>query len=244
MSKGFCRDKLIVLWVMLSSFILPVGAQQLIGTVGLINTPTADMHPSGTFDGGVSLLQRRMMVDKNDYVTGLYYISFTPFSFVEMTFRETLRKTRKSKYDPRMGYYQQDRSTSVRLRPLSEKAGGWWPGVVLGVNDIYSDHGKSEYASVYGVLTRHLGIGRLMDVGVSIGYAHPIDGGTTYDGAFGGVSLSPKAAPWVRLMADYDTRGVNVGASVVMFRHLRAMCSTHEFKGVCGALSYMYTIKY
>lgn len=243
MSKWGCCNKKLVFGI-LSLFCLPVGAQQLIGTNGLLNTPSADMHPAGTFEGGANLLQRRMMVDKNNYYTGLYYISFTPFSFVEMTFRETLRKTRKSVYDPRRGYYQQDRSTSLRLRPLRETSGGWWPSVVVGVNDIYSDHGGSEYAAVYGVLTKHLGIGRAVNVGLNVGYARPIDDGTTYDGVFGGVSLSPAALDNVTLMADYDTRGFNVGASVLFFGHLRAMCCTHEFKGVCGGLSYLYTIKY
>lgn len=219
-------------------------SQQLIGTQGLMNIPSAEMNPTGTFEGGISLLQKQMMVDKYDYYTGLYYINFTPFSFVELTFRETLRKTRKSSSDPRMGYYQQDRSTSLRLRPVKEKEDKWWPSVVVGVNDIYSDHGNSEYAAVYGVVTKNVRIGNILSLGATLGYAHPIDDGLTYDGVFGGISLSLASFSDLKVMAEYDTRGVNVGASVVLFRHLRAMCLTREFKGVCGGLSYLYTIKY
>lgn len=202
------------------------------------------MNPSGTFEGGISLLQEQMMADKYDYYTGLYYISFTPFSFVELTFRETLRKTKKSKYDTRVGYYQQDRSTSVRLRPVKEKEGKWWPSVVVGVNDIYSDHGTSEYAAVYGVLTKNFHVGSVIDISATAGYAYPIDNGLAYDGVFGGVSISPSAFNALKVMAEYDTGGVNVGASVELFRHLRVMCLTREFKGVCAGLSYLYTIKY
>ena len=223
---------------------IPARSQMLIGTQGLMNIPSAEMNPAGTFDGGVSLLQKRMMVDANDYYTGLYYISFTPFSFVEVTFRETLRKTRKSATNPKMGYYQQDRSTTLRLRPVMEKEGRWWPSVVVGVNDIYSDHGASEYAAVYGAVSKTVRLGGIMNVGATLGYAHPIDKGVAYDGVFGGISVSPASFDNLKIMAEYDTRGVNVGASVMLFRHLRAMCLTRDFEGVCGSLSYLYTIKY
>lgn len=240
----FVRNRwFIVLWTVWV-FQLPVMSQQLIGTQGLMNIPSAEMNPEGTFEGGMNLLQKRMMVDVYDYYTGLYYINFTPFSFVELTFRETLRKTRKSATHPKMGYYQQDRSTTLRLRPVREKDGKWWPSVVVGVNDIYSDHGNSEYAAVYGVITKNVRLGGMVNVGATLGYAHPIDDGVTYDGVFGGISVSPISFDNLKIMAEYDTRGINVGASVVLFRHLRAMCLTRDFEGVCGGLSYLYTIKY
>lgn len=147
-----------VLLCVMAGWVMGVSAQRLIGSGGLMNVPSADMSPAGTFEGGAAVLQSRMTDDRFDYYTGLYYISFTPFSFVEATFRETLRKTRKSAWDQRRGFYQQDRSTTIRLRPLRETREGWWPSVVIGVNDIYSDHGKSEYAAVYGVVTRHFGL--------------------------------------------------------------------------------------
>ena len=240
----FVRNRwFIVLWTVWV-FQLPVMSQQLIGTQGLMNISSAEMNPEGTFEGGMNLLQKRMMVDVYDYYTGLYYINFTPFSFVELTFRETLRKTRKSATNPKMGYYQQDRSTTLRLRPVREKDGKWWPSVVVGVNDIYSDHGNSEYAAVYGVITKNVRLGGMVNVGATLGYAHPIDDGVTYDGVFGGISVSPISFDNLKIMAEYDTRGINVGASVVLFRHLRAMCLTRDFEGVCGGLSYLYTIKY
>lgn len=221
-----------------------VEAQRLIGSGGLMNVPSADFSPEGTFEGGVSVLQKRMMNDRYDYYTGLYYVSFTPFSFVEATFRETLRKTRKSAWDHRRGFYQQDRSTTIRLRPVRETPSGWWPSVVVGVNDIYSDHGKSEYAAVYGVVTRHLTMKGFCSVGLTAGWARPIDGGTAYDGFFGGLEVRPEFWKDFCLMGEYDTRGFNAGVSALLFRHLRVMCMSRGFEGVSGGLSYVYTIKY
>ena len=68
----------------------------MIGTTGLINVPTADMQPDGTFDGGARWAGQAAYHDLINYDTGLYYVRFTPFSFFEFTFRETLCKTQHS----------------------------------------------------------------------------------------------------------------------------------------------------
>ena len=55
-------------------------SQTVIGTTGMMNVPTADMRPAGTFDGGASFIQKDLLY-KKDYNTYLYYVSFTPFSW-------------------------------------------------------------------------------------------------------------------------------------------------------------------
>lgn len=216
-------------------------AQQLLGTSGLMNVPTAEMYASGTFKGGASLVQKELLSDRFNYNTGIYYIDFTPFSFMEITFRETLLKTRKG---DKMGFYQQDRSTTLRLRPLKEKEGRWFPSVVLGVNDIYSDHGSSNYAAVYGVVTKNFPLGKIGMLGVTAGFAKAFDKGDAYDGVLGGVRFTPAAVKNASVMAEYDTRGFNIGASVLLFKYLNLMCFTREFTGVCAGISYQYTIRY
>lgn len=216
-------------------------AQQLLGTSGLMNVPTAEMYASGTFKGGASLVQKELLSDRFNYNTGIYYIDFTPFSFMEITFRETLLKTRKG---DKTGFYQQDRSTTLRLRPLKEKEGRWFPSVVLGVNDIYSDHGASNYAAVYGVVTKNLLLGKVGTLDVTAGFAKAFDEGDAYDGVLGGVRFTPAAVKNASVMAEYDTRGFNIGASVLLFKHLNLMCFTREFTGVCAGFSYQYTIRY
>ena len=49
-----------------------VSAQDLIGTSGLINIPTADMQPDGTFDGGARWMSPAALHDLVNYYTGLY----------------------------------------------------------------------------------------------------------------------------------------------------------------------------
>ncbi|MBR1548558.1 MAG: YjbH domain-containing protein [Prevotella sp.] len=219
----------------------PSGAQTVIGTVGMMNVPTADMREAGTFDGGASFIQKELLYKKS-YNTYLYYVDFTAFSWLEITIRETLLKTRKSRTDARVGFYQQDRSTSVRVRPLKE--GKYWPAVVLGANDIYSDHGGSQYACLYGVASKHFPIASVGTVEATAGYAKPRKKGTTYDGVMGGIAFAPAFFPDMRIMGEYDTEGYNIGASAHMLRHLNVTCFTREFKGFNATVSYQYTIPY
>lgn len=221
--------------------LIPCRAQTVIGTNGMMNVPTADMHPAGTFDGGASFIQKELLYEK-DYNTFLYYISFTPFSWMEITLRETFLKHEKSPTDPKVGFYQQDRSTSVRLQPLKE--GKYWPAVVVGSNDFYSDHGRSQYACVYGVASKHFLIDNIGTFEATIGYARHLKDGTTYDGVMGGLTFAPAFFPDLRVMGEYDTEGYNVGLSAFLFRHLNVTCFTREFKGFNATVSYQYTIKY
>ena len=226
--------------------LLPVNvfSQTVLGTPGLMNIPTAEVREGCTFDGGVSLMQKELQSENMNYYTGLYYINFAPFSFFDITLRETLIKTQKSASDPRVGFYQQDRSLSLRVRPIREKEGKWWPSILVGANDFYSAHGDSYYAAVYGVVTKTLPLDRIGRFSVTAGYAKRIRRGVLYDGPFGGASYSPVFAPMVRFMGEYDTRGVNVGVGAHLFRHLNLTCFTREFKGVSATVSYQYTIRF
>ena len=221
-------------------------AQTVIGTPGLMNIPTAEVREGCTFDGGVSLMQKELQAENMNYNTGLYYINFSPFSFFDLTLRETLIKEHKSLNDPnsKIGFYQQDRSLSLRVRPVCEKEGKWWPSVLVGANDFYSAHGDSYYAAVYGVMTKTLPVKGIGKFSATVGYAKPIRMGVLYDVVFGGASFSPVFAPMVRVMGEYDTRGVNVGIGAHLFRHLNLTCFTREFKGISATISYEYTIRF
>lgn len=238
-NKGFSIISVSLLLLFMA--LIPSHAQTVIGTNGMMNVPTADMHQAGTFDGGASVIQKELLYDK-DYTTYLYYVSFTPFSWMEITLRETFIKCQKSPSNPKMGFYQQDRSSSVRLQPLKE--GDYWPAVVVGGSDFITDYGASPYACVYGVMSKHFPVTNIGTFEVTVGYSHPIKSGFTYDGVMGGLTFVPAFFPDMRLMGEYDTKGYNVGISAFLFRHLNVTCFTREFKGFNATISYQFTIKY
>lgn len=221
---------------------LSAQGQTILGTPGLMNIPTAEIRKGGTFDGGASLMQKELQSEAMHYNTGLYYINFAPFSFFDITLRETLVKSYKLSGE--YGFYQQDRSLTLRVQPIREKDGCWWPSILIGSNDFFSRHGDSYYAAVYGVMTKTLPIKGLGKFAITAGYAKPIRKGVLYNGAFGGISVSPYFAPMLRVMGEYDTRGVNVGIGAHLFRHLNLTCFTREFKGISATISYQYTIHF
>ena len=235
---------IVIVMVMVIVMVTPATAQTVIGTPGLMNIPTAEIRDGGTFDGGGSLMERELQAKPMYYNTGLYYINFAPVSFFDVTLRETLIKSMKSATNHEIGFYQQDRSLTVRVRPVKEKEGKWWPSVLVGANDIFSDHGDSYYAALYGVVTKTLPFKGIGTLSATAGYAKPIRMGVLYDGVFGGASFSPAFAPITRLMGEYDTQGFNIGVGAQLFRHLNLTCFTREFKGFSATVSYQYTIRF
>lgn len=219
-----------------------IQGQDLIGTTGLMNIPTADMQTAGTFDGGARWMTQSVLHDKVNFPTGIYYVRFSLFDFFEFTFRETLMKTQHH-VKKTWNYYQQDRSTTLRFRLLAERRDRPWPSFVFGVNDLYSAYGGSFYAGYYGVGTKHLSTA-VGDLGLTVGYFTPFKMGNMYRGWFGGVDYTPFSGVPLRFMADYDTHGVNLGMHYVLFDHLRCFAFTHKFDGWAVGMSYRTTIKF
>lgn len=220
-------------------------AQMLIGTQGMINAPTADMNDAGTFVGGFSFVPKQMELVSGNFDTGIYFVNFTPFKWLELTFRETLMKTAKIENGvTKTGYYQQDRSTTARLRPIKENEKTLLPSVALGVNDIYSDYGNSRYTCAYGAVTKHIPLASAGTVGLHAGYAYKFDTGVVYDGVFSGIDFRPSFCKDVRAMAEWDTHGFNLGLHAVILRHINLMVFTREFDCVGAGVSYQYTIRY
>ena len=229
-----------VLMSLMLSFSLSSFAQKIMGTQGLMNIPTADMRSPKTFVGGVDYIASGLT--NYSFPVYNYFIDFTPFSFVELTYRSTLLKM---KYElPSDSYCEQDRSFTVRLRPLEEADDSFIPSFVIGSNDFYSYVGHSFFSTVYGVITKHLHIVGYCSVGGSFGYSKKIADGVVYDGFFGGVEISPDFLKGFSAMVEYDTKGMNYGFEIKVQDHLNLLFYTREFDGVCGGISYQYTIKY
>lgn len=201
------------------------------------------MYEPGTFNGGISIVQKNLINDRFNYTTGIYYVNFTPFSFLEGTLRETLISHKGQK-----GFQEQDRSSTLRIRPLKE--GRWWPAVVIGANDFYSYHGASPYQAYYAVMTKHLSCSTWGSVAITIGYLNHLGNKrykstpTYQNGLFGGFSYALPLRQDISIKGEWDTRAFNCGVHALLFKHLGLMCFTREFKGVTAGIYYHYTIKY
>ena len=116
-----------------------IKAQYTMGTTGMMNIPTAEMQQTGTFMIGGNYLPEELNPFK--YNSGNYFVNITFFSFLELNYRCILLKSDYMAKKPK--FNQQDRSLSVRLRPLKE--GKYWPAIVIGSNDPFKDKGYNYF---------------------------------------------------------------------------------------------------
>lgn len=226
--------------------------QVLLGNSGGLNIPTAEMNPAGTFIGGLNFIEKGIIspekgkVDhrwKFNYNTYSYYVNFTFFDWLEATFRETLLESNSyGKFDD-YKFREQDRSVTIKVRPLKE--GKYYPAVAFGVNDPYSFTGHHVYSSAWGVMTKNLHTNLLKSTfTATIGYAKAFDDSQMYDGFIGGIKWTPDWCKEVSLLAEYDSKVINVGIQGLLFRHLGFYGFVHDFDSYSAGIKYQTTIKF
>lgn len=222
--------------------IIPVYAQYSMGVTGLLNIPSADMQPDGLFMAGGNFLPNEMMPDVWNYNTGNYFMNITFFSFMEVAYRCTLMKGEVKAGQRR----EQDRSVTLRLRPLKE--GIYRPAIVVGSNDIINtselnplkSSGNRYFASAYTVATKHVELdGHLL--GFTLG-GYFFSRHSFSRSVFGGMRYTPSFLKPVNLLAEYDTNGINIGVTARLFGHFSAHLFSYDFKVVSGGLRYEFQL--
>lgn len=138
-----------------------VHAQYALGATGQMMIPTAEMQETGTFMGSANFLPEEVTPNKFNYPTMNYSVDMSLFSFVELTYRMTLLKMRT--YNGRVGYHNQDRSNTIRIRPLKESR--YFPAVVIGADDLFTEKATQYWGDYYGVLTKTFGFCKGASVG-------------------------------------------------------------------------------
>lgn len=207
-------------------------AQYSMGTAGMLNAPSAEMHETGTFVIGGNFLPKSINPFK--YNTGNYFVGITLFDFMELTYRETLLKTTYMTEKPK--FNQQDRSMSIRIRPLKE--GKYHPAIVIGAHDPFNDLGENHYQAVFGAATKHLDWGE-HELGLTVGYMGCTGNRNRLNnGVFGGVTYRPAFCKETTLTVEYDTHRVNVGVAARLWRHVSLHAFTSGFDCISGGIRY------
>ena len=221
------------------SCIIPVYAQYSLGMTGLLNTPDASMQQDGTFMAGVNFLPEKMLPEAWGYNSGNYFLNMTFFPFVEVAYRCTLFKGEFLAGNK----WQQDRSVSLRLRPLKE--GRFYPSVVVGSNDLLTTYelnvlnktkGNRFFSSVYATAMKNFDLNNNI-FSLTFG-SYFSSKNSTYKGVFGGVKYSPSFLKQASIIAEYDSNSINTGLSVKLFNHLSLYAFSYDFKVVSGGLRY------
>ena len=215
-------------------------AQSLTGLTGLLNAPSADMQEDGTFYMGLNYLNRNFIEfdggDSFHYMA--YYFDLTYLPFLEVNFRSTTRPTSIE------GKWNVDRMFSVRLQVFKERR--FVPSIVLGGHDLYTtvtDKTRNQYfGALYIVSTKHF---KLLesDIGITLGYGFNAFRKQQFLGIFGGVSYNPDFFHQLKLMAEYDSKEINIGASLLFFNHLNILIVLQGLKAISGGIAYKIYLK-
>lgn len=235
-------------------------AQQYTGMTGLIHIPSAEMEESGTAKIGGYFLNREFTPDAfsfqhEKYHTADYFLSLTPFSWIELAYTCTLLKNQKRDAngnivnDGSTRYYYQDRYFSVKVRVLQE--GKWWPTIAIGSNDPIgtvtgvgsssekngTGDGKSQYFCNYFIAaTKHF-YKKGHELAIHLAYRkYKRDYNRKWDGIVGGLTYRPAFAKNLRAIVEYTGNDVNVGIDCLLWRHLFLQASLLNGKYFTGGI--------
>lgn len=211
-------------------------AQPTLGTTGLLNIPTAEMQIDGTFIIGANYLPDPIISNKLfKYDTGNYYFDLTFLPFLEVSYKLTLLKVGRDKFN-------QDRSVAVRGLLLKESKS--IPAIVVGMDDIYSssENGNHFFKSFYSVATKSFKWNPV-NVSLTIGQRAESIKSFTHGAFFTGCSLNLVEIESLKLLAEYDGNVFNAGASLLLFRHLKIQAFAYDLKYLTGGIQYSIDLK-
>jgi len=255
-------------FILLWCAVIPASAQEYHGTTGLLQVPSAEMDSAGTFRGGFSWMDRSVLPDLTFYGDHIpfdapcYTVGISAFRWIQLSFTETLVKIHPNDDTSRpLGYYNLDRHINIKLNPLYE--GRWWPAVAIGWDDVGSLKSlkieksltaNNFFENMYVACSKHFDI-KGYEIGVHLAYRYyPSDSNKERRGFAGGLTFVPRLGAslqgpraWLqrpRLIVEWDGVGVNVGADVLLWRHLFVQVCLAHGSGFMGGLGYHYRIKY
>lgn len=216
-----------------------IQAQSLTGNSGLFHVPTAEMLPDRTIMVGLNQMPRQYSF----YGRGLHDIryAFINIQFlprVELMFRYTYLLG-LDRSDPTTGPFM-DRMVAGRLLIMRE--GDRWPALLLGVHDpgeAFDLAANKNFGANYLVASKGYELNQFK-TGLHIGYAFEIFGETTqtFDGVFGGISVSHSRIQWLKLMTEYDSFRWNIAGKARIAGRVQLMAGLMEMKRPAGGISY------
>lgn len=243
----------IFLAICIVCFSLTATAQLSYGTTGLLHAPSAEMQRDKTFMIGGNFMNKELTPPTWYYHTYNYFLNVTIFPWVEVAYTCTLFQAEALGLGPYgySGFTNQDRYFSLRLRLLKE--GQFWkymPAVVVGTSDPFTStndqlaptEGNGYYSRFFLAATKHLSIGT-EEVGIHLSYLYNKRNDYKLNGVAAGISYNPSFHPRLRLIAEYDSKDVAVGATYLLFNCIHFQMEMQRMKYFSGGLTFQIHLK-
>ncbi len=226
-------------------------AQQYTGMSGLLHVPSAEMDSAGSVRIGMHAIPKEMMPDAmlfegEKYASTNWYLSATPLRWIEVGYAFTLMKFRRNlQKNGDIGYYSKDRYFSLRIQPLYE--GRYWPSIVIGGNDVWGQNDGDSYSfyfrNYYVAASKHFDL-RFVEVGTHVAYRRwTKDYNEKWNGVVGGIALRPDFYRPLRVVAEYDGDGVNIGADCMLLRYVQLQASLMKCKYPSAGIAFRMVLK-
>lgn len=219
-------------------FYSTLNAQQIIGTSGLLNTPSAHLRADGSFMLGGNYLPEAITHESFDYNTANYFFDLTFLPFAEISYKLTIFEAKKDQS------IEQDRSLAFRLQLLKERK--YWPAIVVGGNDMLTTNmggtGNQYFGSAFVVASKKvpwLGHEWLL----SLGYSSDVFNRDQPEGVFAGIGFSPSFLPQATAIFEYDGEVYNAGVNALIIKHISITAFFYDLKYFTGGVAYQFTIK-
>lgn len=234
---------------------ISVYSQQYTGMSGLIHVPSAEMDNEGVARIGSHYLNKFFLPDEAFDYNGKYhsedfYLSITPFAWIEIGYTITLRKGNRANWDSEdIGYHRKDQYFSLKVRPIVEKAGKWWPSIAIGTNDPKTNGDRGEntgqeknrnlhFGNYYIATSKHLNLNRNL-IGFHLTYRHWVRTyNSKWNGLVGGITFQPHFQNSLRFIAEYTGDDVNVGFDWKIWKCLLLQSSLQNGKYFTGGLCF------
>ena len=233
-------------------------SQYINGVTGLLHMPNGEMQRDGTFMLGGNFLNKYNVPNMSRWdnnFTYNYYVDITFFHFLEISYICTLFRAVHNGTLPESywgKFTNQDRQFALRLRLIKE--GLWWkhmPAVVVVVNDPgttaqgdnYYYGGVTEihngyFNRWYMAMTKHIDT-CYGELGVHFAYLYNKRKDYPLNGPAIGVNFRPRFHKNLNLIAEYDAKTFNVGATYSLWsEHLNFILELQKCKYVSAGFVY------